>query len=94
MDDQRAYRNRSTDPRDHISRDPQRIDRMVELLREIWKLEPDWRLNQLIINSIERPDAADSVYYVEDDRMEKNLASMLRVLKVRKESQDKQNPTP
>ena len=77
----------------YVQRDPQRIDRMLELLREIWKLDTDLRLNQLIINAIESPDSSGSLYYIEDDRMEKYLQSMLRVLKAREESRKKENPT-
>ena len=29
-------------------RDPRRIDRIIELLRIIWKLDPDLRLGQLL----------------------------------------------
>lgn len=56
-------------------RDPARIDRMVELLREAWHLVPDWRLTQLVINATD--PAAGSVdgspYCVEDDQMEQKL---------------------
>ena len=31
-------------------RDPARIDRIVDLLREAWKKHPDWRLCQLVCN--------------------------------------------
>ena len=75
---------------DYIPRDPCRIDRMVELLREAWKLSPDWRLTQLVINAIETPDSSGSMYRIEDDRMEKHLESLIRKLKQRKESEDKQ----
>ena len=56
-------------------RDPERIDRMVEVLRQAWHRHPDWRLNQLIINTCNVPYEANlgSVYYVEDDTMEKKL---------------------
>lgn len=30
-------------------RDPERIDRMIEKLRAIWKNMPDWRFGQMIL---------------------------------------------
>ena len=65
-------------------RDPDRIDTMIELLREAWRRNPDWRLTQLIINATDTPYDCDKpnecglglVYYVEDDVMEKRLKGM------------------
>lgn len=31
-------------------RDPERIERICNLLKEVWKQYPDWRLGQLIFN--------------------------------------------
>lgn len=50
-------------------RDPERIDRICDLLRDVWKLIPDWRLGQLIFNLTGRHDC----FYVEDDTLEKAL---------------------
>jgi hypothetical protein len=38
-------------------RDPNRIDRIIEYLRQAWHRNPDWRLNQLIINAADVPSA-------------------------------------
>src|SRR5436190_17600423 len=64
-------------------RDPNRIDRIIEMLREAWHRNPDWRLNQLIINASDTPYDCDKpqecglglVYYLEDDVMEQRLQS-------------------
>lgn len=55
-------------------RNPQRIDRIVELLRRRWKQTPDWRLGQLIVNVTGRSDP----FYIEDDTIEELLRPELR----------------
>lgn len=50
-------------------RDPERIDRVCDLLREVWKQVPDWRLGQLLFNLTGRYD----MFYVEDDTIEEGL---------------------
>lgn len=47
-------------------RNPNRIDRICEALRQSWHRAPDLRLGQLIVDAIRRSDP----YYVEDDDME------------------------
>lgn len=56
-------------------RDPARINEVLELLREIWTLEPDLRLGQLIYNAarISEPDLSD-VALIEDTSLFKGLA--------------------
>jgi hypothetical protein len=60
-----------------IPRDPKRIDRMVELLREAWHLFPDERLTQLVINTTNTNHDCGPVFYMEDDKMEQRLQSMI-----------------
>ena len=50
-------------------RDPNRIDVICDLLRDVWKQHPDWRLGQLIFNLTGRYDC----FYVEDDVLEEAL---------------------
>lgn len=54
-------------------RDPERIDRMIELLRAKWKASPEQRLGQLICNIAERGEGL-SAFYIEDASMEQRLA--------------------
>ncbi len=59
-------------------RDPERIPRILELLRRKWQQEPDQRLGQLIENSAHilsnvHREPAHCIYNVEDDVMEKAL---------------------
>jgi uncharacterized protein YihD (DUF1040 family) len=50
-------------------RDPARIDRICELLAEVWKKHPDQRLGQLLFNITGLHD----VCHVEDDVVEEAL---------------------
>ena len=60
-------------------RDIERIDRILTLLRILWMRYPDWRLSQLIINSIKmRQDIiAPGVFYYEDDALEDGIKKIL-----------------
>lgn len=51
-------------------RNPNRIDRILNEIRIIWKQYPDLRLGQLILNAIENP----ALYYIED----KELVELLK----------------
>ena len=62
-------------------RDPERIDRMVELLREMWHLVPQWRLTQLVINATDTDHNCGPVFYIEDEEMEKRLMAAIAGLK-------------
>ena len=47
-------------------RDPNRIDSVIETVKEEWKKEPDWRLGQLIVN-ISRAAGYGDPFFMEDD---------------------------
>jgi len=55
-------------------RDPARIDTILEQLREVWMLNPDLRLGQLIYNAarMRDPNLAD-VFNIEDGALSKGL---------------------
>ena len=63
-------------------RDPARIDDMLELLGEIWRLEPDLRLGQLVFNAarMREPELQD-VYSIEDGALRKGLVRYLELAK-------------
>ena len=65
-------------------RDPARIDEMLQLLRDVWQLEPDLRLGQLIFNAarIREPELHD-VYSIEDGSLRKGLVRYLERIKDR-----------
>jgi uncharacterized protein YihD (DUF1040 family) len=60
------------------TRDPERINIILEHLKEIWMKYPDLRLGQLISN-IAPPQA--SIFYLEDDTMLKRLKQYKKYLK-------------
>jgi uncharacterized protein YihD (DUF1040 family) len=51
-------------------RDPKRINRILERIREIWVENPDLRLTQLIMNAL---NMNQDPYYVEDEHLENCL---------------------
>ena len=51
-------------------RDPNRIEPMLQLIREVWYTAPDLRLTQLIMNALK---LNQDPYYVEDERLKKAL---------------------
>lgn len=58
-------------------RDPNRIDRMIEILRKYWKNNPDLRLGQIIFNANYHVNHNSDCFYIEDDKLEAELVSML-----------------
>ena len=54
-------------------RDPNRIDKVTELLRQAWHLEPDFWLTQLVMVVSDKPQDAGALRHVEDDMMEQRL---------------------
>jgi hypothetical protein len=51
-------------------RDPERIDRMIEHLRQLWHAHPDQRLGQLLCNVLQ---GDLEPWLVEDDATERKL---------------------
>jgi hypothetical protein len=58
-------------------RDPQRIDRIVDKLREVWKQHPDQRLGQLVCNLL-----GNEAWIPEDDELERLLDMTLTVNRI------------
>jgi hypothetical protein len=56
-------------------RDPERIPRMLQMLEVLWLAYPDLRLGQIIVNAM-RPHDDHSVFYVEDDVIERGIDAM------------------
>jgi hypothetical protein len=68
-------------------RDAARIDRVAAKLAELWKLEPDQRLGQLIVNVMRREGRRlelPDVQLLEDDEFERLLDADLAATKVRR----------
>lgn len=59
-------------------RDPRRIDSMLMKIGEIWKKNPDLRLNQLLSNAASRAKWSDNdLFYLEDDKLLVGLNEMI-----------------
>lgn len=56
-------------------RAPDRIGGMLDLLRQAWEEHPDWRLGQVIANTV---GADVDLFNIEDDVMERLLRAMLQ----------------
>src|SRR6185437_16807731 len=59
-------------------RDPQRIERVLAVLRDVWLIVPNWRLGQIIVNASESPDnqPCSHIFFLDDAEMEKLLIHM------------------
>lgn len=60
--------------------DPNRLDRMIELLHEVWQHVPDWRLTQLVINAADTTHDCGPLFQLEDTQMETKLHELVRSL--------------
>jgi hypothetical protein len=58
-----------------VTRDPERIDRVLAAVADVWRDFPDWRLGQLIGNFAN--DLETDPYYLEDDRLEARLRAFM-----------------
>ncbi len=56
-------------------KDPRRIDRILKLLKKIWKKNPDLRLMQFLGNCLSREDN----YYIEDCDIERRLKEFYKI---------------
>jgi hypothetical protein len=54
-----------------IMRDPARIPKVLDAIRQIWEKHPDIRLGQLIVNAVfeEGDDPSPRLFYMEDDQL-------------------------
>jgi hypothetical protein len=56
-------------------RDPARIPVMLVALGELWAKNPDWRLGQLMVNTV-RPDLGRNLFYIEDDQLLQRIIAL------------------
>jgi len=71
-------------------RDPDRIDRVTELLREAWHLDPGSRLTQLVMVVSNKPDDLGALWHVEDDMMEQRLRAFIKARRAFNSQQQRQ----
>lgn len=60
-------------------RDPKRIPKFLDVFKQIWKMHPDLRFSQLILNCA-KPDKNDpskmeDLYYIEDEELLQRIIS-------------------
>ena len=59
-------------------RDPKRIDKFCDLLKELWKRVPDWRFGQLISNLGKQLEwTPGGFFYTEDEEFMNELSRIL-----------------
>jgi len=57
-------------------RDPERIKPMLDMVRTVWRRDPDLRLAQLIMNC---GAEGEDLYYVEDEELFRRLDKAYRI---------------
>jgi len=65
-------------------RDPERIDKILSLLEERWKSQPDLRLGQILINLMRQKKKnliAPEVFYFEDSKLLEILECLMKTSK-------------
>ena len=62
-------------------RDPNRIEPMLQLLRDVWSENPDLRLGQIVVNAVRPSEPAPEVFHAEDDRVADGLEALARELR-------------
>ena len=62
-------------------RPPQRIDRIIPLLEEAWKLCPDFRLTQLVMGVADELEDLGRLFAREDHVFEKQLVHFIACMK-------------
>jgi hypothetical protein len=65
-------------------RDPARIDRILNLVKEVWQKSPDLRLGQLIVGAIRPKEPCPQIFYAEDSALEQQLVAYSALLSDRK----------
>ncbi len=61
-------------------RDPARIEKLIDALRRVWRVSPDMRLGQIVVNAANPKEPAPQVFYIEDDRMLDRLHTLAAVM--------------
>jgi uncharacterized protein YihD (DUF1040 family) len=59
-------------------RDPSRIERVLELLRDIWRNAPDLRLGQILVACAPKTPHGTDVFYVEDSMIESGMRNFAK----------------
>lgn len=77
-------------PREKLRmRDPERIDDILDLVRQVWLQDPDLRLGQIIVNAVRPRNACPEIFAFEDTALRRGLARSLESLRQRPRGPDK-----
>lgn len=67
-------------------RDPKRIAKVLERIREVWERNPDLRLAQIIVNAAKSADYEDMsqsrLFNIEDEQILDGISNLERLGKV------------
>lgn len=61
-------------------RDPERIDEVLALIRQVWLQNPDLRLGQIIVTAVRPRDPCPEIFAVEDGVLRRGLTRLLESL--------------
>jgi uncharacterized protein YihD (DUF1040 family) len=61
-------------------RDPERIEQILDVLREVWTQDPDLRLGQIMVIAIRPSEPCQEIFGAEDDVVLEGLKSYRRLL--------------
>ncbi|MDJ0895763.1 MAG: hypothetical protein QNJ92_11535 [Alphaproteobacteria bacterium] len=64
-------------------RDPERIDEILDLVRQVWLEDPDLRLGQIIVNAVRPRDPCPEIFAAEDGALRRGLTRLLEDLRKR-----------
>jgi hypothetical protein len=64
-------------------RDPERIEEVLGLVREVWLEDPDLRLGQIVVNAARPRNACPEIFAIEDAELRRGLALLLERLRQR-----------
>ena len=57
-------------------RNPKRIEPLLKLIKEVWELQPDRRLLQLLDNALAHSMIARDPFHIEDEQLEEALKDL------------------
>ena len=64
-------------------RDPERIDEILDLVRQVWLQDPDLRLGQIIANATHPREPCPEIFAIEDSDLRRGLTAFLQQLRQR-----------
>jgi uncharacterized protein YihD (DUF1040 family) len=67
-------------------RDPKRIAKVLERIREVWERNPDLRLGQIVVNAAKAASYSDlsqsRLFYIEDEQLLEGIDNLEKLDKI------------